>query len=637
MKEKASTQFFMLFFGTLVMGAYLVYQSIQPTSLFAAFYFLALYFLKKSGLGPEFTISSEKNRFDLPEPEMVLAGQVLPLYDRKDQQEDRFLSHFDFKKVVKRKLFTFIFLGLAVVFLFLKGKVELNLTSAIPVICGFFIIKSIYIGHLLLPLALTSWSVVSHYDKESSSIPYVFFTLLLFATLKAMSEASGEHLKLKKSYFILPLVLMFLGVVYGATFFLPEKSLFDRDDQVESSFNPAKEALQISKARSQSLLANLQSLPSADSQNLKENIQTQLDKISHLEKTLSSQKLLSKDLESSKRLLENVLKETESLEKQSSRLKSRLLRREGQESSKLKDFEDKHDENQSQRMEDLKKQMEDNQNKIFKSQSEKQLQHDEVKELETVRENLKQKFEKMAQLSPSEKEDILKHVETKKAELGLLKSMNSPNESLDLQIDNIQKLEELAKKPEPSLSELQDMSKALKTSKSIASLKEEAKLQSNAKATVTEDILKPFKKNEFSFKRLIPLLVLFLVMAIVQYLMGKKGVKKIKTLDPDILPEMRQEWRALKKQKLSPREEIIHHYNLLHDVLQKVHYSSHETPPSCIVNEDMKDFNPKLETATFQVTELYTKCFYGNKDVSASSLKDFRKSMVTIMGVYGLN
>jgi hypothetical protein len=48
----------------------------------------------------------------------------------------------------------------------------------------------------------------------------------------------------------------------------------------------------------------------------------------------------------------------------------------------------------------------------------------------------------------------------------------------------------------------------------------------------------------------------------------------------------------------------------------------------------MLDINPKLDQATYDVTEVFTKCLYGNKEVNDSSLKTFRKGISTILKVY---
>ena len=110
----------------------------------------------------------------------------------------------------------------------------------------------------------------------------------------------------------------------------------------------------------------------------------------------------------------------------------------------------------------------------------------------------------------------------------------------------------------------------------------------------------------------------------------------IATLDPETLKELIRDWKKLGELNLSPREEVIHYYNLFHDAVQKVHYTAHETPPSCIVFEDLKDVNPKLEKSVYVVTGLYTRCFYGNKDVNEKAVKTFRKGMTNIMRVYGI-
>ncbi len=83
-------------------------------------------------------------------------------------------------------------------------------------------------------------------------------------------------------------------------------------------------------------------------------------------------------------------------------------------------------------------------------------------------------------------------------------------------------------------------------------------------------------------------------------------------------------------------EEVILHYNLLHNFLREVQYLDGETPPSCIVQKDVSELHPEIEKATFSVTDIYACCFYGNKEVSDDVLKVFRRSIGKVFKVDGL-
>jgi hypothetical protein len=138
-------------------------------------------------------------------------------------------------------------------------------------------------------------------------------------------------------------------------------------------------------------------------------------------------------------------------------------------------------------------------------------------------------------------------------------------------------------------------------------------------------------------KKYLPFIVGFIVFALINYLLRKKGVNKIEVSDPEALEELKAEWKALRKLKLSPRDEVIHYYNLFHDSLQKIHYPDHEAPPSCIIYDDMKIHNAELDKSTLVITEVFAQCYYGDKKVTVEALKLFRKALSKILNVYQLN
>ena len=661
MNSKLNLKLFTVFFATLLTGTFLVFKSASPLMWFGSFYLIALYFLNRTSLDSNFFISSETNRYEEVAPQVMVLGEVLATFDKADQQEERYLGHFEINKVVKRQFFAYIFLGLAVVILFMKGNVILNLDSAIPIICGFLIIKSVYVGHLLVPLMLNIGATVLNYDNEVSFFFYVVYAFLIFLSMRLMSQASGDHLKLGKTSFLIPMAMVFLGFVYGFSSIIPEKSPLDNNDPLSTKFNPAKKALNLAKTRSQSLLSHMESLPpSKGSEDLKNRITEQLSDISRLENDFSDPKNLQSNPEVTKKLLESVINKGNELAKDASELQNNLLqRKEG--STPLKAFQAQHGENHDQRMSDLLKEMEKNQENLTKmlheehakSESSPDSESDSasgagassgaareaIGELEKNAENLKKEYEKLASMSSEEKKEIDKFIAEKRNDLEMLNKISSDKKAIENQAKNLNELEQLANQPQPTTSNLKQMVEAIKKSNQIEDLKQQIQTTPllNQEQKLNPEALKAFDNKEFPWKKLIPLLVLAVLGLVIFHFMKKKGVKEIKLIDPADLEEMIAEWKKLKKLKLSPREEVIYYYNLFHDVLQKVHYPTHETPPSCIVYEDMQDFNPKLDKATFDVTEVYTKCFYGNKEVTMPTLKIYRKGIHTIMNVYGIS
>jgi hypothetical protein len=785
MKHDFKFHFFLTFALTLIAGTYLVFKSFHPTGIFSAFYILSLYLLKKTGQKESFFVSTEKNRFETPVMEVMIQGELLPSIDQEDKREELFLKHFDINRIAHRKLFTFLFCGLSYYFIFYKGNVPLGLDTIIPVICGLFIIKSVYIGHLLVPLAFNIFFVITHYDHNIPFAYYGVYTFFVFLVLRFMSDSIGYQFNLGKTYLLIPMTLLFLGSTYGMTFFFSNKSNLDQTD-------PVKKALSQARAQSQRISQELQRLPQDNSsENLRTKITQQEENIEKLEKILSSKRLNKTNTEQVKIILASVLQDGDEIKKESEAYKNGLLKRRSR-SEELERFQEKHDINLDKKMSDLRTEITNNQEKIIQlqnarsdkdtlrnekqnfqddlikkklifskelenlstmqSQSEQELsslikgksdeldrlkklgshkesiqsyeelieslqklsqnktptaddvsqivertkkikttpfdenkisqtlknfqnQHSESKqkeifqlneaiklnqeELSKLKEqtkgsdepresladlrekgaNLKKEYESLKEMSSQEKEELSKLIAQSRKDLEVLKEVSNQKEEIHEQEKNLDKLEKLSSIPDKSIEEMKQMAEGLKKTNKIENLKEEAKgHKNNDEKSLKESHLNALKsiedKSSFSLRRLIPIGVLIIIIIIINFYMKKNGIKKVRVMNPSELEDISNELKQLKKRKLSPREEVIYYYNLFHNILQKVQYLTRETPPSCIVYEEMLDINPKLDQATYEVTEVFTKCFYGNKEVNASSLKTFRSGISTILKVY---
>lgn len=118
-------------------------------------------------------------------------------------------------------------------------------------------------------------------------------------------------------------------------------------------------------------------------------------------------------------------------------------------------------------------------------------------------------------------------------------------------------------------------------------------------------------------------------------LLGKKGVKKVSGVPEEVKEEIEERLAEVKRKNLSPREEIIETYNVLHDGLQALVFI-HETPPSCIVYEGVRAAEPVLGGPTFEVTDIFARTFYGNREVSTTDLKTFRKCVRAVFKYFGI-
>jgi hypothetical protein len=148
------------------------------------------------------------------------------------------------------------------------------------------------------------------------------------------------------------------------------------------------------------------------------------------------------------------------------------------------------------------------------------------------------------------------------------------------------------------------------------------------------DQYEKLQSKAFNFKKAFITLLLFTGILYIFGKFRKKPLKKFTPYDEKVLEELRDEWRKLRAKKLSPREEVIQHYNFFQDGLKKIHYESIETPPSCIVCEDLRDITPQISNSIFNLTDIFAHCFYGDKEVTSEMLSNFRKSFKSVLKVY---
>ena len=201
-------------------------------------------------------------------------------------------------------------------------------------------------------------------------------------------------------------------------------------------------------------------------------------------------------------------------------------------------------------------------------------------------------------------------------------------------------IEEVSKFLEPkefSGTDKQNLKDVLSQAAKEAPLHEKLKLPSEKeKAEIFNALTNKHDSNKImeKLKRIFPFLVGLFFILLINYFLKKKGVKKVEAFDPETLIELKAEWKALRKLSLSPRDEVIHYYNLFHNSLQKIHYSAHEAPPSCIIYDDMIKNNFELHRPTLVITDVFARCYYGEADVTSDSLKIFRKALWEILRVY---
>jgi hypothetical protein len=146
----------------------------------------------------------------------------------------------------------------------------------------------------------------------------------------------------------------------------------------------------------------------------------------------------------------------------------------------------------------------------------------------------------------------------------------------------------------------------------------------------------PDKKRDYS--GLIRIVVLVLGGMLFFWFMSrfkKKGIKRVRGISEELKEDIEEKLREVKKKKLSPRDEVIETYNVLHDGLKGMVFTG-ETPPSCIVYEGMSSVEPELTLPLFTVTETFATTFYGDHDVTTPALKAFRKDVTKVFSFFDI-
>ncbi len=632
-------RFYLIFFMTLLFGTGLVWPDTHLLPLYAGTYGLSLGLRLLVGLGDDYFVSVDKNRFGSLGPEVIIAGKELPLMDESDRREEHFLRNFEMKTIAKRRVGEVLYASLAVFALFYHQMFDLSLAGLLPLICGYLIIASTYVGHLFLPLALNACGVIFSFGISASvqkTAVLPLYILLVFTTFRFISDLSGSQLRLKSFRQLLILSLLFSGVLVALARVLPNPEV--EDEKARELTATSTSALKGRRLSIESQIAALEQFPGAKALALRQALIMHAATLGELERTLgptdfspersvATQHKFS-ELQALDREYDAAFQETTSESDQTApnEVISGLLDRTSGIYGRAQDLMGK--------MEGIQEQL-----KSVRSEDALQGTGPSVQQADLAAKALalKEEFEKTVSLSPRELTELASYVDEKKNELTGLEQGGGMLKNLGDQRQAIEALDRLSQKTNFSPTELSEVGKALQKTQELTELKETLRRDRTALASKHQvlELPDPVKPPRNGVRRFIPLLLLVALVAVIMFILKRRGIRKVEVEEED-LREVSEKLKKLRSLRLSPREEVIHYYNLLHDLLQKVHYPGKETPPSCIVHDELSELYPKLGDATFVVTETFARCFYGERDVSNLELQGFRKALRAIFTVHGL-
>lgn len=578
----------------IVMGTSLSYGSFSFTLYFAAFSVISFYFLHSFSKGDDFFRTANHESIQ-QEGAIFLAGAVISSGQAEAKREDRYLEHFSISNLLKRKIFNWLLISTGVYLFHYFHKIPFSFQTTVPFISYLMIINASSVSQLIVIVLLNAGLVMGTYEPGRNLIWYLLYTFLVFLSIAYLSFCREEGFqktflqftKGKRVFSIFTAAAIFCSICIGLSYFLPEKSQ-KKIKSPESVLDLHRPSLNFLKQSRQDLLKmkkNLEYLQGhKNNQDLLDQIQLQIQKMDQMEvslRTNGQEQNLQEIIGGSEELIsdyEKTLKDV-NIDKKTLRINS----------FKLQDLDQK----------------------IGISRTEQ----DEIKSfLNQVSDN------------GSSNPDLMKEVEGLKE---VLKNANLSDVNREQVTQAITKIADMK-----SLDELS----ALKVEKD----KLQAMKRDNL-AETSRDNIKKMKRDQKERKSWFDkifqhwkVFLFVLIIFIFQRLLMKKGITTVEVPQPEDLPELKEKWTKMRKRKLSPREEVIIYYNLFHESMQKFHYAQMEAPPSCIISDDMKDFNPDLHKATFAITEIYAQCFYGNRAVAPKTLQIFRKALGKLLKVYGL-
>ena len=567
--------FSFFFIVTILFGTCLSSHSIDLLPFYCLYFVLAFYVLASFDYGQDYYLSFQMRAASKTENKLLVAGHEMKSDVEEDKQEDRFLNLFAPNRLVKRNFLNGAISFGGLWFFYSKLGAEISLNTLIPLVGCFLVMNSFYVGHLLVVLLLNSVIVTYNYSTDVP-MAYYFLYICLFLSSLCLIANHKESFKGRKIINLVVLGLVFLTCNFAFSWILPNSSPpIDLKSELTRSESRMLRDF-VSKNKDQ--LLKLSNSPSFGKK--------QGDIPDEIAKSLA-------EMES----LEQVLRSNSFTEKE----KRELLERMNNFSDQQRSLNDK-----------LEKQSESDLNMISFSDKDREILNG-------------MKIDQTGKLSTDEQEMVRNYINRAQG-AGISKK----------------EIEEVSKFLEPkefSGTDKQNLKNALSQAAKEAPLHEKLKLPSEKeKAEIFNALTNKHDSNKImeKLKRIFPFLVGLFFILLINYFLKKKGVKKVEAFDPETLIELKAEWKALRKLSLSPRDEVIHYYNLFHNSLQKIHYSAHEAPPSCIIYDDMIKNNFELHRPTLVITDVFARCYYGEADVTSDSLKIFRKALWEILRVYQL-
>ena len=596
--------------------------------IYAILYALSFLFLHLFKYGESFYSSFKVEPQQDHEMKVIIGGDLLDPLNRQQNQENRFLNVFEVKRVSIRLFVSIAFAIICMVTLHFESSMEHFLEHLPSMLILFIVINSFYVGHLYLALLCSLMLVLRTYRPEVSIGLYAIYTFFFFTSLLVIGKRS---LPTKKD--VLPLVLFTLLTIILSWVFNHQFKNHSLISPLTFNLDPIKKKSlrEFINHNKNQLEAGSINIPDSEKAELLSNFR-------ELEKMMSKNVLTEAEGQLLQNKTRDVFDQLEGLNRSLTinnragfeTTETRLSQQENEVLQGLKNMDDR-----DERLQAL-------QHQIAEIEGATSSSGDQGKSAPSIQELQSLKNQAIQLTASLESENSSTKHQLTDLEKNTLTSILQKTQMDPAQQAVSDKIQKVLSEKETTETERKDLAESI-----VSTFQKNNPNPKEAEFFVPDEGVQQNVLNAFHgpkdkdwvlfFKRLLPLLLGLFVFVLCYHFLKKKKVKKILISSSEDLTELKEEWLDLKKRKLSPREEVILFYNFFHQALQKIHYPDHEAPPSCLIFQDMQTFNPELEKSTFIITEVFARCFYGDKDVSESHLRKFRKAISNTLKVYQIH
>lgn len=685
--DKNYIQFKFFFIATLVLSDFFCTGREETINLllYAVSYLLSFTILEKFAKQNDFYPPLSAELADFFKDTIKFGESEIEASNNTDSEENRFFKIIDPSKMTNRKIFSIL---LILLIAFVVHKLGLNFTLKTSGVFFYILLinSSATIGHLLLALYLSAFYVVitgvGQENLSTKIIPgvlYLFFftTTLHFFHLTSLQSFLSNFPELVKSIWkkekIISNILkscmgLILCFILANTILPKSRQLFHLDKILSKVLGQSSKSLQIPSPPTHQKEQLINAL-----KNLSLNIETFAQQGSHETLNEETRKLKNETNQLIKQIHESNTPTEESL-KEAQRDLENLGERFNQQIDQGELLDKKSYKGRSENIENLEN-LSKGLNNISRDGNAPNFDKNGLDNLVNQLDQLGQSAEKV----PRDLEAISKEVFEKSKERSSefvqaidnkmntlldennhLKTMirsqkekllniknSSPPESAVLKEELKESNQTLSKKLEEFKGNVRNFNEWAQKQTMEENRKnikfEIPKIVSSKDDNKQQKVITPIQTNKIQqlekFIRFTGLAFLFLtVLYFIKKFFKKTKIEKISKIElsDGEKRELKDSLSDLKRNKLSPKEEIIQYYIIIQKTIKSLYYKEVEPPPPLELYHQFSPKHVNLAEPFQNITEILCDTVYGDKKITKESLKIYRKSVFPLLKFFGV-